>query len=441
MSPPVDPVVSSEKVPDRVDVVVIGAGIIGTSAAWYLTKRGLSVALIEKGVVGGEQSSRNWGFVRQQGRDIRELPLTMEALRLWRGMDEDIEGATGFTQGGVCYIAKSEEDMAGFEAWAEIANTYQVDTRPMGRTELASFLPDMTESHPGALYTASDGRAEPSMAAPAIARAIMARGNTVLTNCAARGIETSAGRVSAVVTEKGAIACDAVLLAGGHWSSLFLKRHQIALPQVSVRASVLRTSPGPQVLAGSLSAPDFAIRRRADGGYTMSRGTGSIFPLVPDAFRYMGKFWSAFQQERGNLKYTFGKPFFDAAFQGTNWALDAETPFERTRILDPKPDIGPLDDGFAAFKKAFPVLKDIKIEEYWAGMIDGTPDKLPCIDALPSLPGFYLATGFSGHGFGIGPGAGRLAAQMVAEDVSSVDPAPFRYARFFDGTKLVPDDL
>lgn len=439
MSPPVDPVPSSETVPEAVDAVVIGAGIVGVSAAWFLLKQGLSVALVEKGAVGGEQSSRNWGYCRQQGRDPKELPLILESMRIWRGLDAEIGAETGFAQAGVIYVAETEAQMAGYERWATVAQDYQLDTRTVPRSGLADLLPQAkTDGWAGALWTPSDGRAEPARAAPAIARAVRRDGGSVLTGCAVRGLETQAGRLSAVVTEHGTIRCQAAVLAGGAWSSLFLKRHGIEFPQLKIRSSVLRTGEGPEVTPGGLSVPGFSVRRRNDGKYTLSRGTGSVFPLVPDALRWMGKFWKSFQAERRDIALRVDSSFFRELMQRADWAFDTETPFERTRILDPPPDRRRLEQGLAAFKARFPVLGDLKAEEAWAGMIDVTPDAVPCIAPLERLPGLVLASGFSGHGFGIGPGAGRLAAALASDAPPPVDPAPFRYARFFDGTPLGP---
>ncbi len=441
MSPPVRPVVASEHVPAKVDVVVVGGGIVGVSAAWFLTKQGLKVALCEKGVVAGEQSSRNWGFCRQQGRDPRELPLAIEALRIWRNLDAEIEEKTGFTQTGIMYIAGTKDELAKYEAWIEHAQLYQLDTRLLSPEEIKEVLPDLRTEYPGALWTPSDGRAEPSEAAPAIATAAIRHGATVLTGCAVRGLETSGGRVSAVVTERGTIQCDAVLLAGGAWSSLLLKRHGINFPQLKVRSSVMRTTAGPEVTRAGIWSPDFGIRRRSDGKYTLSRGGPSTVHLVPDTFRWMGKFWNAFMVEREKLKFTVDGTFFRELIQDTQWALDAESPFEKTRILDPSPDHKLLDRALVELKEAFPTLRDLETEERWAGMVDVTPDALPCIAPMEQMPGLYLASGFSGHGFGIGPGAGKLAAEMVAGTPTCVDLAPFRYTRFFDGTNLSPDSL
>lgn len=441
MSPPVDPVTPNDTVPSEVDVVVIGAGIVGVSAVWFLTRRGLRVALCEKGVVGGEQSSRNWGYCRQQGRDPKELPLIIESMRIWRGLDAEIEAETGFVQTGVIYVANSEKDMASYENWQKIAGEYQLDTKTLNRQGLTDLLPKLEADWPGALWTPSDGRAEPSRAAPAIARAAQREGATVLTGCAVRGLETTGGKVSAVVTEKGRINCNAVVLAGGAWSSLFLRRHGVEFPQLKVRSSVMRTSEGPEVTPGGLSTPEFSIRRRNDGKYTLSRGFHSTFHLVPDAFRWFGKFWNAFLAERGSVKLRLDGAFLRDLREDKDWSLESETPFERNRVLDPPADRKILDAGLEDFRRRFPVLKDLKAEEYWAGMIDVTPDAVPCIAPIDQIPGVVLASGFSGHGFGIGPGAGKLVSEMVSGAPTCVDPAPFGYQRFFDGTRLAPAEV
>jgi glycine/D-amino acid oxidase-like deaminating enzyme len=90
----------------------------------------------------------------------------------------------------------------------------------------------------------------------------------------------------------------------------------------------------------------------------------------------------------------------------------------------------------AAFRGLHPSFAKAQVAESWGGLIDVTPDAVPVISPVEAEPGFFLATGFSGHGFGIGPGAGRLMADLVAGDAPAVDPAPFRYSRFIDGTPV-----
>ena len=114
------------------------------------------------------------------------------------------------------------------------------------------------------------------------------------------------------------------------------------------------------------------------------------------------------------------------------------SPFEQTRVLDPKPNGKLLDAAMASLRTAHPAFARAKEVERWGGLIDVTPDAVPVISPTPA-PGFFVATGFSGHGFGIGPGAGRLMADLVAGDDPIVDPAPYRFARFTDGSPLQLD--
>ena len=123
------------------------------------------------------------------------------------------------------------------------------------------------------------------------------------------------------------------------------------------------------------------------------------------------------------------------------WSLDEPTPFEAVRTLDPEPDPYVLNRAQNAVIEAFPLFRDVAIAERWGGMIDVMPDAIPVISPVDSLPGFFIATGFSGHGFGIGPGAGKLVADMVAGDPTLVDPAPFRLTRFTDGSNPQPHPL
>src|SRR5579863_4611977 len=257
MSPPVNPVQSDSRVPDRTGVVVVGGGIIGACTALFLAEKGHAVVLCEKGQIGGEQSSRNWGWCRTMGRDAAEIPLAIESLRLWRGMNQRIGRDTGFRQPGIAYLCETEQEVAKQEAWLDEARPYQLDARLLRGTDIDTLLPGASGNFIAAMHTPTDGRAEPSQAAPAIAEAARAAGATVLTECAVRGVETKGGRVCGVVTEKGPIACESVVLAGGAWSRLFCGNvpfgdGMIDLPQLNVRATAFRTAPlsgGPEISA------------------------------------------------------------------------------------------------------------------------------------------------------------------------------------------------
>lgn len=439
MGPTVDPVAADEAPPARTEVVVVGAGIVGACTALELAERGIPVVLCEKGTVAGEQSSRNWGWVRTTGRDSREMPLILEAQRLWDGMNVRTGAETGLRRAGIAYVGANEAQAAGYARWLAMARGHGVDSRLVTGAELAALLPGAARGFHAALYTPSDARAEPQKATPAIAAAARRAGARLLTGCAVRGLETAGGRVAGVVTEKGPIACSTVVLAGGAWSRLFCGRHDLRLPQLTVRASVYRTPPlegGPQQ---ALWTREVALRRRLDGGYTIANGHANLAEIVPDSFALFFDFLPALRQEWRSLRPRLGRSFLEAWRRPRHWALDAPSPFEATRVLDPEPVDWINQEARHGLEALFPVFRGVGMAQQWAGMIDATPDAVPVISPVETLPGFFVASGFSGHGFGIGPGAGRLAAQLVTGEAPCVDPAPFRFARFSDGSRPRPE--
>src|SRR5712692_5018227 len=127
-------------------------------------------------------------------------------------MNALVEAETGFRQSGIMYLAETEAELGELEAWLEHAHQYQLDTHIITDTEVRELMPGLTGTWAGAMYTASDGKAEPQMAAPAIAEAARRLGAGILTQCAVRGIETSGGCIACVATEKGRIACGSVVL-------------------------------------------------------------------------------------------------------------------------------------------------------------------------------------------------------------------------------------
>jgi glycine/D-amino acid oxidase-like deaminating enzyme len=246
MSPLVHHISSDESLPSSADVVVIGGGIVGASAAYSLARRGLSVALIEKGYVGCEQSSRNWGWCRRQNRDAREMPIASLAMRLWDELTEEIGQDLGFRRCGLTYVTADPKQLATWDQWRKVARHFDVTTRMLTAEEAAAAVPaGGGRKWLGGVHAADDGKAEPALAAPRIAEGARKRGATIHQNCAARGLDITDGRVSGVVTEKGLIRTSAVLCAAGAWASAFLRMHAVSMPQASVRQTALRTGPAP----------------------------------------------------------------------------------------------------------------------------------------------------------------------------------------------------
>lgn len=429
MNPSVSSTMIDNEFPMSADVVVIGGGIIGICTALFLAERGLAVVVCEKGHIAGEQSGRNWGWCRTMGRDPAEIPLAIESLKLWSNMNARTGMETGFRKSGALYLCENRRDISKNEEWLERTRPFQLESRLIGSADIDRLLPGSSRRWPAALYTASDGRAEPHLATAAIASAAVKRGARIIQRCAVRGIETSTGALSGVVTEHGPIRCSSAVVAGGAWSRLFCGNAGISFAQLKVLGSVLRTEPLDGAPEPSVGAGNFAFRKRLDGGYTIAQRNANIAPLVPDSFRLFFDFLPAAKTQWRELRIRLGRRFLEEWKIPRRWSLDAVTPFEIVRTLDPEPSLAILKEGMRNLTRRFPVFGGVKVAQRWAGVIDVTPDAVPVISPLPQAPGLFLASGFSGHGFGIGPGAGQLMADLVMGTTPSVDQKPYRYER------------
>jgi glycine/D-amino acid oxidase-like deaminating enzyme len=242
------------------------------------------------------------------GRDPAEIPLAIESLLMWRDMNARTGDETGFRQTGTIYLCDGRRELDQLAEWLEHARAWQLDTRLLDGTEVAAMLPGMQRRFAGGLHTPSDGRAEPQKAVPAMARAARRAGAKIVGGCAARGVETQAGVISGVVTERGRIRCSSAVLAGGAWSRLFCGNLGLSLPQLKLLGSVMRTEPleGPPDCA--VGASNFAFRTRLDGGFTVARRNASIADIVPDSFRLFSDFLPTLRTSWRELRLRIGQP-------------------------------------------------------------------------------------------------------------------------------------
>ncbi|WP_395449069.1 NAD(P)/FAD-dependent oxidoreductase [Aminobacter sp. UC22_36] len=413
------------KLPNAADVVVVGGGIVGACTALELAERGLKVVLCEKGQIGAEQSSRNWGWVRLTGRSPVEIPLMIESLRLWSDLDRRTGRSTGYKKCGIVFSELTERKLSTRLDWLKHLRDLPFQSQVLSGSDLSRFFPTTKYKAAGAIFSPFDGRAEPQLAAPAVAQAARDRGASVITQCAVREIETAGGKISGVVTERGRVAAPTVVVAGGVWSNRICRQLGVDFPLLDVQSAAVYTAPldGPDFTFGS---SQFAFRRRADGGYTVGN-YNSRADIVPNSFRYLKRF--AASALRPDLSLSFGRRFF-RELKMNKWNPEEVSPFEQQRVLDPSLW---FDQAKALRDIAvdFPFLANAKIVQGWAGYIDVTPDSLPVIGPVGRIPGLFLASGFSGHGFGTAPAAGALAADLVMGRRPLVDPTHFRLGRFF----------
>lgn len=415
------------------DVVIVGGGIVGCAAAYYLARRGVQVLLVERGEVAGEQSGKNWGFVRQQGRDPLEVPLMVESNKIWRGLERELGADIEWVQGGNLALAVDEERMALFEQWLPIARQFGLDTKVLRGTEVADLIPGMQGSWAGGLYTPRDGHAEPAKATDAFRRAAVASGAKTYARCAAVAVLTRDGEVRGVVTEHGEVRTPRVICAAGAWSAKLACPLGLSLPQRWVRATVARTTPAPPITPAGVWGPAVAFRQRRDGSFNLAAGGATDHDITLDSLRHLRLFLPNYWQNRKLFRFHVGRPLFRDLAALAPWSAARRRPFVHDRDMETPPNQAKVRRSLEEFLRLFPSLRGLAIERSWAGYIDVTPDALPVLGEVANPRGFIFATGFSGHGFAMGPIVGRLVAELIVDGKPSLDIHGFRFSRFAEG--------
>lgn len=412
------------------DVVVVGAGIVGCATAYYLAQRGVRAVVVERGAVLGEQSRKNWGFVRQQGRDPHEVPLMMEANRIWRGLEQELGADIEWVQGGNLALAADPERMALFERWLEVARQFDLDTRLLRPRDLPAVVPGLGGDWAGGMHTPSDGHADPGKATDALARAAATHGAAIHLGCAVEGIATRNGAVSAVITERGEIRTSWLVCAAGAWSSRLARTLGLALPQRWVRGTVARTTPAPAVTPCAVWGPGVAFRQRKDGCFNIAAGGALDHDVTLDSLRQIRFFLPNYWKNKALFRFHVGLPLVQSLMAALPGSSARRHPLIWDRGVEPRPNPAKVQRSFAELQRLLPSLPRLGIAESWAGYIDATPDLAPVLGEVPGLRGFVFATGFSGHGFAMGPVAGRLVSELIVDGKPSLDIAPFRFSRF-----------
>jgi glycine/D-amino acid oxidase-like deaminating enzyme len=420
--------------PERCDVVVVGGGVLGLASAYELAGRNLSVVLVESGRAGGRQSGRNLGFVRQQGRAPAELPMMMAASKRWRDLGRELGSDVEWTMGGNLRLTNDPELAGRYEKWAADAAVLGLDSRVVTRAEVESILPGVGEQWLLGIFTASDGHADPVATCRAYAAAARARGVQVCEGVAVQEINLAGGAVTGVTTAVGEVEAGVVVLAAGSGSARLARGAGAEIPRQLVRQTVILTEPVPPLTQAAAWTGELFIRQDVRGCLRLAGATRNEVVLDPAGFRHAGRFLASYLANRSQLRVRADAAGLARALLGP---LQSATGDE----LSPGPRFDDVRFCLDRAQRYFPGLGAVRLRQAWAGEIDATPDALAVIDGGSGPSGLVIATGMSGHGFGLAPVVGTVVADIAEGAEPDFDLRPFRLARFHDGSRRQPAHL
>jgi len=364
-------------------IIIIGGGISGTAAAWELARHGISVTLLERGSLASMASGWTLAGVRQSGRHPAELPLAQAAVNRWEHLSEELGADVEYRQGGNLRLALEPADVPTIKKVVADGNAAGIPMTYLENTAAVhEIAPALTSDLMGASYCPSDGHANPQRTVEAFAAAARRAGADIRTGVEVLGIETDGRRVAGVQTSTGTIPCERVIVTAGVYAPRLLDPLGIHIPFTIVVVPAVQTEAVTPMLDQVLGIPTggFAGRQQADGRFRL---TGSSVP------------WTATDHTADNVM----------------------------------PTLTQLADTLAWSTRLIPALANVRATSIWAGLIDKTPDALPVIEVTPEIEGLVVATGFSGHGFCLGPITGEILADLATEGDTRHPIAPFARAR------------
>lgn len=369
------------------DVIIIGGGINGCAAAYYLAKRGITDVLVLEAdnSIGHGGSSRNGGGVRQSGRDVRELPYAMYAVNnMWPTLSEELGVDVEYYQKGNLRLGKTEAHLAKLETLASNARSLGLDMKVIDGKEIKEICPHLSDDIIGASWCPTDGHANPMKATLAFYKRSLELGVHYITGAKVIKLQKVKGKARKVVLSSGEVfEGETIILVAGYESRFIARTVGIDVPMTKFFEECLVTEMQPQmfdIMLGTADA-DFYGHQAQHGSFVFGSDSG--------------------------LEESIDKPFEDL----------------RTTSIT-------ASAGCRAIIGYIPKLADAKVVRTWGGWCDLCYDGVPVIDRVEEVPGLILACGFTGHGFGTGPAVGLMLSQMVAGEETVVDISALRYDRF-----------
>ena len=364
---------------DGAEVVIIGAGVTGLSAAWWLAKNGVDTIVVEKGVIGAEASSRNGGDISHRAYEPPVVPLAAESLKLWPEMSDDLGYPTEYSPGSL-HVAMDEEEAKWMKQsnvdWAE---RFDLPLDWWDADAVKDAVPLIAPETPGAQFAPTDGHANPQRTVQAYAWGFLDQGGRLYQHTTVTGFRKEGGKVAAVETDRGEVEADVVVCAAGPQTGVLSELAGAFVPVSPARVEIIITAPVESMWKGAV----------------------------------LGNGLYGRQTLRGNLAYGGGPH---------EWVdVENHTPM--------KPNSPVIRNMARRLAELFPGAGDVPLIRSWACVVEQTPDMLPIIDFLDSPENFMVATA-SAHGFGLSPATGKVISDMVMHGETTVDMSGLTYGRF-----------
>lgn len=371
----------NEGLPNRADVVIVGAGVNGTGIAYHLAKRGFTdVVVLEKSYLGYGASGRNGGGVRQQFSAEENIKLAIESRKMFEKLPDELDTDVKFKQGGYLVLAFTEEEIEQFKKNVSLQNRLGLDSQFISTEEAKEIVPELDVSKvKAATFCDTDGTIYPFPVVNGYARAAREMGVEIKEHTEVTDIKKEGREIKEVVTDKGTIKTDTVVNASGGWSSMIADMLDVNLPNKPFRHEIMVTEPFKHFLD----------------------------PMVI-SFHH-GIYFS--QTDHGNVVGGIGNP--------------DEKPGLNTRA-----SFWFLREMSKTLVDFIPNFSGVNMIRQWAGFYDTTPDAQPILGEVPSVDRFFQVNGFSGHGFMVSPMVSKITAEMILGETPSMDVDRLSIERF-----------
>ncbi|MGY4664301.1 sarcosine oxidase subunit beta [Pseudomonas chlororaphis] len=367
------------------DVLIVGGGLMGSAAAFFLRRRGQSVTLLERDQIGQYASGVNFGNVRRQGRYLGQLELANRSWALWKRLPELIDDDLEFIASGHMRVCYREDEIAELEAYAAAPEACELDLQIYRGRELHERFPFLGPDVKGGSYAPHDGHANPRLAAPAFARAAVRAGARIEERTEVSEVQKVGGGFLVGTTDGRQFRAERLLITAGAWGQKLSEQFGEPVPLDTNGPQMAVTEPVPYALPTVIG----------------------VYTKIPEEVIYFR------QIPRGNI-------IIGGGYRSKPDMLTRRAQVEPRSILNQ----------IQQMRRLLPGVGNLNIIRVWSGIEGYLPDSLPIMGPSGQVDGLYYAFGFCGHGFQLGPGVGDVMAELIATGSTGTSIEPFSIRRF-----------